>query len=288
MMRHRPQRAQTTQVLEWEMGRGRHVLDNLVGEEPLEIRVNGIAVSVTMRTPGDDFELAAGFLFGEGIAPTGGEIRRIAYGRGPDGRTSGNVVDVTLGEGAPVDLDRFRRHFVAASSCGICGKASIDAVRARGLRRPRGDAAIDPGRLCALPDRLRPAQALFGKTGGLHAAALFDPEDRLVSIREDVGRHNAVDKIVGHAVLERRVPLSNHLLLVSGRGGFEIVQKALVAGVPIVASVSAPSSLAVRLAREYDLTLVGFLRGQRFVVYAGEDRIAADGSAACIGSGARA
>jgi FdhD protein len=288
MMRHRPQRAQTTQVLEWEMGRRRHVLDDLVGEEPLEIRVNGIAVSVTMRTPGDDFELAAGFLFGEGIAPTGNEIRRIAYGRGPDAGTSGNVVDVTLGEGAPVDLDRFRRHFVAASSCGICGKASIDAVCARGLTRPCGEASIDPGRLCALPDRFRPAQALFGKTGGLHAAALFDPDDRLVSIREDVGRHNAVDKVVGHAVLERRVPLSNHLLLVSGRGGFEIVQKALVAGVPIVASVSAPSSLAVRLAREYDLTLVGFLRGQRFVVYAGEGRIAPDGSPARMCSGARA
>jgi FdhD protein len=241
-----------------------------------------------MRTPGDDFELAAGFLFGEGIAPTGAEIQRIAYGRGSDGRTSGNVVDVTLAEGAPLDLDRFRRHFVAASSCGICGKASIDAVRARGLRRPCGDVSIAPGRRCALPDRLRPAQALFGKTGGLHAAALFDPDDRLVSVREDVGRHNAVDKIVGHAVLERRVPLSNHLLLVSGRGGFEIVQNALVAGVPIMASVSAPSSLAVRLAREYGLTLVGFLRGQRFVVYAGEDRIVTDDLPACTCSGARA
>jgi FdhD protein len=273
MMRHPPQRAQTTQVLEWEMGRRRHVPDDLVGEEPLEIRVNGMAISVTMRTPGDDFELAAGFLFGEGIAPTGAEIRRIAYGCGADGQTSGNVVDVTLQDGTPLDLDRFRRHFVAASSCGVCGKASIDAVSARGLTRPRGDALIDPERLCALPDRLRPAQALFGRTGGLHAAGLFNPDDQLVSIREDVGRHNAVDKIVGHAVLERRVPLSNHLLLVSGRNGFEIVQKALAAGVPVVASVSAPSSLAVRLAREYDLTLIGFLRGQRFVVYAGEGRI---------------
>jgi FdhD protein len=282
MMRHPPQRAQTTQVLEWEMGRRRHVLDDLVGEEPLEIRVNGTAVSVTMRTPGDDFELAAGFLFGEGIAPTGAEILRIAYGCGADGRTSGNVVDVTLQDGTPLDLDRFRRHFVAASSCGVCGKASIDAVSARGLTRPRGDALIDPERLCALPDRLRPAQALFEKTGGLHAAGLFDPDDRLVSAREDVGRHNAVDKIVGHAVLERRVPLSNHLLLVSGRNGFEIVQKALAAGVPVVASVSAPSSLAVRLAREYDLTLIGFLRGHRFVVYAGEGRIMRGDTPECV------
>jgi FdhD protein len=285
MMRHPPQRAQTTQVLEWEMGRRGHVLDHLVGEEPLEIRVNGTAVSVTMRTPGDDFELAAGFLFGEGIAPTGGEIRRIAYGRGTDGETSGNVVDVTLQEGTPLDLDRFGRHFVAASSCGVCGKSSIDAVSARGLTRPRSDIPVDPERLCALPDRLRPAQALFGTTGGLHAAALFDPDDRLVSVREDVGRHNAVDKIVGHAVLERRVPLSNHLLLVSGRGGFEIVQKALAAGVSVLASVSAPSSLAVRLAREYDLTLIGFLRGRRFVVYAGEGRIMCDDRPDCARAG---
>jgi FdhD protein len=186
---------------------------------------------------------------------------------------SGNVVDVTLREDAPLDLDRLRRHFATTSSCGVCGKTSIDAVRVRGLARPHGDALIDPERLCALPDRLRPAQALFGKTGGLHAAALFGPDDHLVSVREDVGRHNAVDKIVGHAVLKRLVPLSNHLLLVSGRGGFEIVQKALVAGIPVMAAVSAPSNLAVRLAREYDLTLIGFLRGQRFVVYAGEGRI---------------
>jgi FdhD protein len=282
MMRHPPQRAQTTQVLEWEVGRRRHVLDDLVGEEPLEIRVNGTPVTVTMRTPGDDFELAAGFLFGEGITPTGAEIRRIAFGRGPDGQPSGNVVDVTVQEDVPLDLDRFRRHFAATSSCGICGRASIDAVRTRGLSPPRGDALIHPHRLRALPDRLRSAQALFGKTGALHAAALFDQGDNLVSVREDVGRHNAVDKIVGHAVIERRVPLSNHLLLVSGRGGFEIVQKALVAGVPVMASVSAPSSLAVRLAREYDLTLIGFLRGQRFVVYAGEERITQEDTPACV------
>jgi FdhD protein len=278
-MRHRPQRAHTTEVVEWQMGSRRHVLDDLVSEEPLEIRVNGTAVSVTMRTPGDDFELAAGFLCAEGIVATAAEISRIAYGRGPDEQLSGNVVDVILRDDIPVDLDRFRRNFVAASSCGVCGKASIDAVRTRGLTRPRRDAAIDPDRLCALAERLRPAQALFRKTGGLHAAALFDATDRLVSVREDVGRHNAVDKIVGHAVLERRIPLSSHLLLVSGRGGFEIVQKALVAGIPVLASVSAPSSLAVRLAREYDLTLIGFLRERRFVVYAGEGRMTWRGTA---------
>jgi FdhD protein len=277
MMRHQPQRAQTTQVLEWETGRRRHVLDDLAGEEPLEIRVNGAPVSVTMRTPGDDFELAAGFLFAEGMIRTAGEIARIAYGALPDGQPSGNIVDVALTDGTPLDLEQCGRHFVAASSCGICGKTSIAAIRARGLVRPAGVATLDPERLCDLPDRLRPAQAVFGKTGGLHAAALFGPDDRLVSVREDIGRHNAVDKIVGHAVLGRRLPLADHVLLVSGRGGFEIVQKALVAGVPVLASVSAPSSLAVRLAREYGLTLIGFLRGQRFVVYAGEERIRRDG-----------
>jgi FdhD protein len=276
MMRHPPQRAQTTQVLEWDSGLRRHVSDDLAGEEPLEIRVNGTAVSVTMRTPGDDFELAAGFLLAEGIVQSRDDIGRIAYGCLADRRPSGNIVDVALKDDAPLDVERFGRHFVAASSCGVCGKASIAAIRARGLIRPVGDALVDPERLCALPDRLRPAQAVFGKTGGLHAAALFGPDDRLVSVREDIGRHNAVDKIVGHAMLEQRLPLADHLLLVSGRGGFEIVQKALVAGVPVVASVSAPSSLAVRLAREYGLTLIGFLRGQRFVVYAGEQRIRRD------------
>jgi FdhD protein len=279
-MRHSPQRAQTTQVLEWESGRRRHVLDDLAGEEPLEIRVNGTSVSVTMRTPGDDFELAAGFLLAEGIVRTGAEIERIAYGHLNDGQPSGNIVDVVLADDSAIDVKRCDRHFVTASSCGVCGKASIDAIRARGLTRPVGDAPIDPERLCRLPDRLRPAQAVFGKTGGLHAAALFGPDDRLVSAREDIGRHNAVDKIVGHAVLGRRVPLADHVLLVSGRGGFEIVQKALVAGVPVLASVSAPSSLAVRLAREYGLTLIGFLRGRRFVVYAGEERIGREGMTA--------
>lgn len=281
-MRHPPQRAQTTQVLEWESGRRRHVLDDLAGEEPLEIRVNGTAVSVTMRTPGDDFELAAGFLLAEGIVQSGDEIERIAFGRLPDGQSSGNIVDVVLKDDSPLDAEQFGRHFVAGSSCGVCGKASIAAIRARALVRPSGDAAADPERLCDLPDRLRPAQAVFRKTGGLHAAALFGPDGGLVSVREDIGRHNAVDKIVGQAVLKRRLPLADHILLVSGRGGFEIVQKALAAGVPVVASVSAPSSLAVRLAREFGLTLIGFLRGRRFIVYSGEERIRQDASTADV------
>jgi len=275
-MRHSPQRAQTTQVLEWESGRRRHVLDDLAGEEPLEIRVNGTAISVTMRTPGDDFELAAGFLLAEGIVRSADAIERIAFGRLPDGQPSGNIVDVLLKDDTSLDMEQFGRHFVAASSCGVCGKASIAAIRARGLMRPAGDAAVDPERLCDLPDRLRPAQAVFGKTGGLHAAALFGADGELVGVREDIGRHNAVDKIVGHAVLKRWLPLADHILLVSGRGGFEIVQKAVAAGVPVVASVSAPSSLAVRLARQYRLTLIGFLRGHRFVVYSAEERIRRD------------
>jgi len=279
-MRHPPQRAQTTQVLEWESGRRRHVLDELAGEEPLEIRVNGTAVSVTMRTPGDDFELAVGFLLAEGIVQSGDEIERIAFGRLPDGQSSGNIVDVVLKDDRPLDVEQFGRHFVAGSSCGVCGKASIAAICARALVRPSRNAAVDPERLCDLPDRLRPAQAVFRKTGGLHAAALFGPDGELVSVKEDIGRHNAVDKIVGQAVLKRRLPLADHILLVSGRGGFEIVQKALAAEVPVVASVSAPSSLAVRLAREFGLTLIGFLRGRRFVVYSGEERIRQDASTA--------
>jgi len=272
-MRHSPQRAQTTQVLEWETGRRRHVLDDLAGEEPLEIRVNGTAVSVTMRTPGDDFELAAGFLLAEGIVRSADEIERIAFGHLPDGQPSGNIVDVLLKDDTPLDVEQFGRHFVAASSCGVCGKASIAAIRARGLMRPAGDAAVDPERLCDLPDRLRPAQAVFGKTGGLHAAALFGPDGELVSVREDIGRHNAVDKVIGESLLQGALPLSNHVLLVSGRGGFEIVQKAIAAGVPLLASVSAPSSLAVQLAREGGVTLVGFLRERRFIVYSHPHRV---------------
>jgi FdhD protein len=275
-MRHSPQRAQTTQVLEWDSGRRRHVLDDLAGEEPLEIRVNGTAVSVTMRTPGDDFELAAGFLLTEGIVQSGDEIERIAFGRLADGQPSGNIVDVVLNDHTPLDVEQFGRHFVAASSCGVCGKASIAAIRARALVRPSAYAAVEPERLCDLPDRLRQAQVVFGKTGGLHAVGLFGSDGGLVSVREDIGRHNAMDKIVGHAMLNRSLRLAEHILLVSGRGGFEIVQKALAAGVPVVASVSAPSSLAVRLAREYGLTLIGFLRGRRFIVYSGEERIRAN------------
>jgi len=264
---------QTTPIVEWNAGEELRRLDEVVAEEPLEIRLNSAPVSVTMRTPGDDFELEAGFLFTEGIIDAGSDLAHVGYARGRNQGRRCNTVDVTLRAGKTFDAERLRRHFFASSSCGMCGKASIKAVRVRGIPPPNGAFRLDAEMVTALPAALRPAQALFERTGGLHAAALFDSRGTLLEVREDVGRHNAVDKIVGHAVLSANVPLSEHILFVSGRGGFEIVQKALVAGVPVVASVSAPSSLAVGLARDYGLTLIGFLRGRRFVVYAGEGRI---------------
>jgi FdhD protein len=226
-----------------------------------------------MRTPGDDFELATGFLATERIITDRNDVARVEYGHDPDGRPSGNVVDVTVRADKPIDLARLQRHFSAASSCGVCGKTSICAVRVTDISRPQGDVRVGPALLARLPGMLREVQAVFDRTGGLHAAALFDAAGALLDVREDIGRHTAVDKVVGHAFLEGLLPLSQHLLFVSGRGAFEIVQKALVAGVPIVASVSAPSSLAIDLAREYGLTLVGFLRGDRFIVYSGDERI---------------
>jgi FdhD protein len=282
-MRHPPQSAKATQVVEWDGDRPRRVLDEVAAEEPLEIRIDGVPVSVTMRTPGDDFDLAAGFLFTEGIVTSREQIARIAYGRGEDDQLSGNLVDVTLAAGTTVDAPRLERHFFTNSSCGICGKTSIEAIRAREIRPPTDRWSIDPTVLIRLPETLRLAQRVFGRTGGLHAAALFDPNGAPVAVREDIGRHNAVDKIIGRALLDGRMPLGDGVLMVSGRCGFEIVQKALVAGLPIVASVSAPSSLAVQLARDMGLTLVGFLREQRFVVYSGEVRVdwtrCAEGSA---------
>jgi FdhD protein len=275
-MRHPPQSAKATHVVEWNGGTRHRVLDEVATEEPLEIRVNHQSLSVTMRTPGDDFDLAAGFLFTEGIVTSREQIARIAYGHGDDGQPSGNLVDVTLADGATVNAARLERHFFTNSSCGVCGKTSIEAIRARDIR-PLTDAGwIDPNVLVRLPGALRSAQRVFGRTGGLHAAALLDRNGAPLEVREDIGRHNAVDKIIGRALLDGRVPLSDRVLMVSGRCGFEIVQKALVGGVPIVASVSAPSSLAVQLAREMGLTLIGFVREQRFVVYSGEARVGWD------------
>jgi FdhD protein len=223
-----------------------------------------------MRTPGNDLELAAGFLLTEGIIESSGQIAGLRA-KAPENGLRSNVVEVELKD-TDFNSEDLQRNFFAASSCGICGKASINAIRVRGLRQPDSGFRVDPEMVCRLPDVLRSEQAVFSRTGGLHAAALFDGEGQLMALREDIGRHNAVDKIVGWALLQEQLPLSRHVMLVSGRGGFEIVQKALAAGIPILASVSAPSSLAVKLARELGLTLIGFLRGRRFVIYSGEFR----------------
>jgi FdhD protein len=267
-----------TQVSEWESGNLRRFQDYLVAEEPLEIRVGGAPLTVTMRTPGHDLELAAGFLFTEGLIQQREQIASLTEEAAAKPEVRGNLVQVELA-GAEFEREQMQRNFFVASSCGICGKASIDAIRVRGVLPPNPEFRFDPELLCTLPDKLRAAQTIFGRTGGLHAAGLFGAEGELIAVREDVGRHNAVDKIAGWALLNGRLPLANHALMVSGRGGFEIIQKALVAGIPLLASVSAPSGLAVRLARELGLTLVGFLRGRRFLIYSGEQRLAPAGAA---------
>jgi FdhD protein len=273
-MARKPRSVDLTQVSEWNEGKLLRKDDYLAAEEPLEIRIGENPLSVTMRTPGDDRELTAGFLFTEGIVQRRDQILALENSSDDDAGKRGNVVRAELIADAAPDFDKVRRHFFAASSCGICGKASIDSVRSRLLRAPNPDFRINADLLVQLPDRLRSAQDVFERTGGLHAASLFDPAGDLLVLREDIGRHNAVDKVIGWALLKDRVPLSDCVLLVSGRGGFEIVQKAIVAGIPVVASVSAPSSLAVQLARELRQTLIGFLRGKRFVIYAGEERVA--------------
>ena len=268
-----PERSvELTQVTEWNDGRMLPHGDTLAAEEPLEIRIGGSPLTVTMRTPGHDEELAAGFLWTEGIVDDPAQIAALRpYVTSAAGKWNGVEAELVNCE---FDAAQLQRNFYAASSCGICGKASIDAIRQRGLRAPNSGFTFEAELLCSLPDRLRDAQTVFSRTGGLHAAALFDAGGKLVVLREDIGRHNAVDKVVGWALLRGLLPLSQHVMLVSGRGGFEIVQKALSAGLPILASVSAPSSLAVQLARELGLTLVGFLRGRRFVVYSEPSRLA--------------
>jgi FdhD protein len=267
-----------TGVVEWQDGGVRRVQDYLVNEEPLEIRVNREPLTVTMRTPGHDLELTAGFLLTEGLIDAAEQIATLREGqserarqRNTVGNSLGNLVEVEL-KGIQVSREALQRNFFAASSCGVCGKASIETIRRRGLKRPNQNLRIAPEVLCTLPGKLRAAQAIFGQTGGLHAAAIFGSSGELVVIREDVGRHNAVDKVIGWALLAGRLPVTESVLMVSGRGGFEIIQKGLAAGFPVIASISAPSSLAVQLAREMGLTLVGFLRERRFVVYAGETR----------------
>ena len=271
-----------TQVTQWEHGKALRVEDYLAAEEPLEMREGRHSLGVTLRTPGDDQELVAGFLFTEGVISRREDL--VALRLPGDADPERNLVRVTLDSKVRLAAGSAARRFSAGSACGVCGKASITQLRRRGLRRPEAATLFDPEILCQLPQKLHTAQAAFGRTGGLHAAALFNSGGELLVVREDIGRHNAVDKVIGWAFMEGRLPLSRHVLLVSGRGGFEIVQKALSAGIPLLASVSAPSSLAVQLARELGLTLVGFLRGQRFVIYSEEDRIAVSTRAPSGGS----
>jgi FdhD protein len=250
--------------------------DQLAVEEPLEIRLaydqDGRRVrrgiSVTMRTPGHDSELAVGFLFTEGILDSPEQVAKI------DDWGPGNVVRVELRPGVAVDLARLERHFYTASSCGVCGKASLEAVRVRPQCAPIARRPLVAGEVIGqLPGTLRASQGAFDRTGGLHAAALFDPDGRLLDLREDVGRHNALDKLIGAAFLAGGTPIHDGILLVSGRASFELVQKAAVAGIPMLAAVGAPSSLAVDMAREHGMTLLGFVRPERFNVYSGPERI---------------
>jgi FdhD protein len=280
----------------------REVDDALASEEPMEIRVTfrprgdghspastshvsgqgrsraeTRSVAVTMRTPGDDFELAAGFLFTEGLITSRREVARITYCSGDEPQEY-NLVEVRLRPGAGFDPQLLNRNFYMTSSCGICGKASLEAVETLGcVAFPPLDEGpaltVRPEVVRSLPDRLREAQPVFSRTGGIHAAGLFDVDGKLLAVREDVGRHNAVDKLVGHEFLEGRTPLSQRILAVSGRASFEILQKALMAGIPFIVAVGAPSSLAVDFARRFRMTLAGFARGKGFNLYSGSERV---------------
>jgi len=256
--------------------------DAVAVEEPLEIRVSWTdggtrrteALSVTMRTPGDDFDLVAGFLHGEGVASVTDDVQELTYCRSGEAAQDYNVVEARLGPGATFDADRLRRNFYTSSSCGVCGKASLESVEAAGCEMlPDDGFTIGIDLLKELPGLLGKGQGVFDRTGGLHAAGLFDVTGRCRALREDVGRHNAVDKVLGHAFLRSGLPARERILVVSGRTSFEIVQKAVTAGVPCLVAVGAPSSLAVDLAVRFNQTLVGFARDGGFNVYAGLERI---------------
>lgn len=267
----KPQAAtESRYVLRWQAdSKPARVKDDLAVEEPLEIQVDTHSVVVTMRTPGHDDELAAGFLLTEGLIRAAGDILKIVpYVR----NLSGNVLDVFLAPGVAVDFAQLTRHVFASSSCGLCGKATIESVQRR-FKRVKSKARIPVAEIARLPEELRRGQSTFDATGGLHAAGLFTTKGKLLVLREDVGRHNAVDKVLGHALLQGWLPLGDHILVVSGRTSFEIMQKALAARVPIIAGVSAPSSLAVQFAVANGQTLVGFVRGHRLNIYSHPDRI---------------
>jgi FdhD protein len=261
-------------IIRAEAGTALPADDILVTEEPLEIRLghgplddrHEFRLSVTMRTPGSDEELALGFLLTEGILSDAAQVVRVAHCEDVKDEERGNVVRVELQPGLELDSARWQRNFYTTSSCGVCGKSSIEAVHAQCNKSIRPWGEVDPGFITMLPDRMRAAQTVFKHTGGIHAAALFDREGKLLLLREDVGRHNAVDKVIGAALLGG-VSVHACAMLVSGRAGFELVQKCAVAGIPLMAAVGAPSSLAVQLARDRGLTLIGFLRGERYNVY---------------------
>lgn len=275
MSGHRPKRTVGTRVWRADEGGLRPRSDRVATEEPLEIRLTAGGetkrVAVTMRTPGSDFELAAGFLFSEGVVQSRDEIARLGYCLGEEQRY--NVVNVVLRAEVLPALDALERHFTVTSACGVCGKASLEALALRGCAPLQGGPRVTLDTLRHLPATLREAQGLFAATGGLHAAALFTVTGELVAAREDVGRHNALDKLVGWALLESSLPLSHHLVLVSGRASYELVQKALVAGASVVCAVSAPSSLAVTLAERFGITLIGFLREGCCNVYSHPERV---------------
>jgi FdhD protein len=260
---------QPTRIYKWDGASLQAAADELALEEPLELRVRGRGVTVTMRTPGHDADLAAGFLLTEGIIRSPRDILRAEHCTANE---PGNVLNVLLAPEVYVDFDRLTRHVFTSSSCGICGKASIDAVRCR-LPPVSSALSVSPMIIASLPGKMRSAQQGFDRTGGLHAAAVFDQTGELIVLREDVGRHNAVDKVIGHCLLQGRLPLEEHILLVSGRTSFEILQKSLAARIPIIAAVSAPTSLAVQFAQESGQTLIGFLRGSRMNIYAHPKRL---------------
>ena len=270
----------TTPIVRHTADFHKEIDDQLAVEEPLEMRILAdgfqFRAAVTMRTPGHDFELAVGFLLSEGLVPEPGTVARVSRPEDPYEPQPENVVIVELKPGTPFHPKRLSRNVFTSSSCGVCGKSSLDSVWEVCPTHPQGLEGLSPDLLRCLPDRLREVQAVFTQTGGLHAAALFDDSGALLLLREDVGRHNAVDKINGRLLLDDQLPASGRLLLVSGRASFELVQKAVIGGIPALAAVGAPSSLAVLTAREFGMTLVGFLSSKRFNVYSGTERIRKD------------
>jgi len=280
-LRRKPPAAAPSKVLRVSDGEMREDDDILAAEEPLQVRLlwedesgrQQRDIAVTMRTPGDDFELAAGFLYGEAIIDSRDDVADVSYCLDAEPEQQFNIVTVTLRPGLRFDVSRLERNFYTSSSCGVCGKASIEAVEVQGCRPIESAATVDAAVLRRLPAALRDAQAVFEQTGGLHAAGLFDLGGNLLALKEDVGRHNAVDKLIGACFLEEALPLDERILLLSGRASFELLQKAVRARLPVVAAVGAPSSLAVRLAQTFNVTLAGFVKAHGFNLYSAPDRV---------------